>query len=57
MEVADGASVETLVEDLNLPMQRLAVELNGKVVRRSDWPKTPVNDGDRLEVVHFVGGG
>lgn len=46
-----------LVESLSLPAQRLAVELNGKVIRRGDWPKTIVHDSDRIEVVQFVGGG
>jgi sulfur carrier protein len=46
-----------LVDRLDLPSRRIAVELNGSVVRRSDWPATRVNDGDKLEVVHFVGGG
>ena len=46
-----------LVDRLELPSARIAVELNGSVVRRVNWPDTPVNDGDRIEVVHFVGGG
>ena len=46
-----------LVERLSLPSKRIAVELNGSVVRRADWPQTPVNEGDKIEVVHFVGGG
>ncbi|MBP7416313.1 MAG: sulfur carrier protein ThiS [Pyrinomonadaceae bacterium] len=49
--------LETLVGQLELPAKRLAVEMNGIVVRRANWPQTPVNDGDRIEVVHFVGGG
>ena len=46
-----------LVDRLSLPSKRIAVELNGSVVRRADWPETPVSDGDKIEVVHFVGGG
>ena len=46
-----------LVQRLSLPSKRIAVELNGSVVRRADWPQTPVNEGDKIEVVHFVGGG
>ncbi len=49
--------LETLVNNLDLPSKRLAVELNGTVVRRSEWQNTIVSDGDKLEVVHFVGGG
>jgi len=46
-----------LVDQLSLPSQRIAVEVNGMVVRRTDWPEIEINDGDRIEVVHFVGGG
>ncbi|MEQ1646724.1 MAG: sulfur carrier protein ThiS [Pyrinomonadaceae bacterium] len=46
-----------LLEVLSLPSQRIAVELNGTVIRRADWPATLIREGDRIEVVHFVGGG
>jgi thiamine biosynthesis protein ThiS len=46
-----------LLAVFDLPSQRIAIELNGEVVSRSDWPQTLVNEGDRIEVVHFVGGG
>jgi sulfur carrier protein len=36
---------------------RVAVELNRDIVPRDRWPETNLKDGDRLEVVHFVGGG
>ena len=52
-EVPDGISLERLA----LPQQRVAVELDREVVRKKDWPSTRVNDGARIEVVHFVGGG
>ena len=46
-----------LLEVFSLPSKRVAIELNKKVIRRSDWPSTQVREGDNLEVVHFVGGG
>lgn len=46
-----------LLDYFELPKQRIAIELNGSVIRRSDWAETLVSDGDRIEVVHFVGGG
>ncbi len=49
--------LDSLLELLSLPRQRVAVELNHVVVRRTDWPETRLSDGDKLEVVHFVGGG
>jgi sulfur carrier protein len=36
---------------------RIAVEHNGQIVQRARWSDTPIASGDRLEVVHFVGGG
>lgn len=51
------ASLEALLETLSLPRQRVAVELNGRLVRRDDRPGTPVSDGDVLEIVTLVGGG
>jgi sulfur carrier protein len=46
-----------LVESLQMKGDRVAVELNGDIVQRDRWPETPLKDGDRLEIVHFVGGG
>lgn len=56
-EVPAEIDLDSLLELLALPRQRVAVELNHTVVRRTDWPETRVSDGDKLEVVHFVGGG
>ena len=36
---------------------RVAIELNREIVPREQWSQTPLHDGDRLEIVHFVGGG
>ena len=46
-----------LLEEFSLPSNRIAIELNKIVIRRSDWPVTKIREGDKLEVVHFVGGG
>jgi thiamine biosynthesis protein ThiS len=46
-----------LVTELDLPVARIAIELNRDVVRRSDWDSTMLKDEDRIEIVHFVGGG
>ncbi len=55
--MAAGATLEDLVRELSLAPQRLAIELNGNVVRRNEWAQTILDDGDRIEIVHFVGGG
>jgi len=56
-EVGDAIKLSDLVRDLALAPERVAIELNKAVVRRTDWPATIVRDGDRIEIVHFVGGG
>ena len=56
-QVAPETHLAELLDRLELPHQRVAIELTRSVVRRADWPRTAVSDGDRIEVVHFVGGG
>lgn len=56
-EVPDATTLDRLIDIFSLPKQRIAVELNDQVVRRVEWPAAIVNDGDKIEVVHFVGGG
>jgi len=54
---SDGLTLAMLVEQLGLKPDRVAVELNHNIIRRDAWTGTTLHDGDRLEVVHFVGGG
>jgi len=56
-QIADLHSLSRLIESLGMKADRVAVELNREVVPRSQWETTPIKDGDRLEIVHFVGGG
>ncbi len=56
-DVPDEINLDQLLEQLSLPSQRVAVELNKTVVRRADWTTTKVCDSDTIEVIHFVGGG
>jgi thiamine biosynthesis protein ThiS len=51
------STLAELINELDLPVARIAVELNRDVVRRSDWGSTMLKDEDRIEIVHFVGGG
>jgi sulfur carrier protein len=46
-----------LIEQLGMKGDRVAAELNHDIVSRARWPETALNDGDHLEIVHFVGGG
>ncbi len=53
----ESSPLDQLIAELGLKGDRVAVEHNGNIVPRSTWTETTVNAGDRLEVVHFVGGG
>ena len=55
--LSEPISLAELITQLDLPAARIAVELNRAVVRRNDWSATALQDGDRIEIVHFVGGG
>jgi sulfur carrier protein len=50
-------TLAALVEMLGMKADRVAVELNREIVARDRWAETPLNEGDQLEIVHFVGGG
>lgn len=54
---AAGKTVAKIVEEQGLNVQRVAVELNGDIVKRSDFDKVVVKEDDSMEIVNFVGGG
>jgi thiamine biosynthesis protein ThiS len=56
-EVPDGFNLEQLLQHFSLPSQRIAIEVNKDVVRRGDWTAVKVGESDKIEVIHFVGGG
>jgi sulfur carrier protein len=56
-EVPEGLTLAALLAWLKLPADRVAVERNLEIVPRARWAETLIEDQDRLEVVHFVGGG
>ncbi len=56
-DVAGVANVAELIAQLGMKPDRVAVELNRDIVPRARWAGTALRDGDRLEIVHFVGGG
>ncbi len=53
----DAATVAALVETLALDVRKVAVERNLEIVPRSLYAATALTDGDRIEIVQFVGGG
>jgi len=57
LSVKEPAALASVLAALDLKPDRIAVEHNGRIVRRAAWEETPVASGDKLEIVHFVGGG
>lgn len=56
-DIPAGLTVQALLRYLNVNEERIAVERNQEIVRRADWTTTHIEENDRLEIVHFVGGG
>jgi len=56
-DIAEGSGIADLIKALGLEKDRVAVELNKRIVRRVDWGSTTISEGDKVEIVHFVGGG
>lgn len=56
-EITNQLNLSDLLKLFSLPQERIAIELNKEVVRKKDWETIQVSDGDKLEVIHFVGGG
>jgi sulfur carrier protein len=50
-------TLDQVIRAMDLKGDRIAVEHNGEIAQRVRWAEVEVNSGDRLEVVHFVGGG
>ena len=57
VETADDATIATLLLQLEISRERVAVELNTDIVPKSNYEKQVLNSGDIIEIVHFVGGG
>lgn len=53
----DGVTVAAFLESLGLPQKGVAVERNREIVPKSAYAATMLAEGDRIEIVQFVGGG
>lgn len=56
-QVAAGTTIGALLDLLEIPRDRVAVELNRDIIPKAQHPTHTLHDGDCLEIVHFVGGG
>ena len=55
--VSKDLSLPDLLVSLEIPPDRIAIELNERVIRRAEWSKAVLQEGDKVEIVYFVGGG
>jgi sulfur carrier protein len=56
-EFGSPLTLASLIEQFGMKADRVAVELNREIAARDQWTAIHLKDGDRLEIVHFVGGG
>lgn len=56
-DLPSGMSVAALLAHLKLPVKKIAVERNREIVPKSTFETATLSEGDRLEIIHFIGGG
>ena len=57
MQVMPKFSIKTLIKKLKIPLNKIAVELNNKIIDKKRISKIYLQNGDKIEIVHFIGGG
>jgi thiamine biosynthesis protein ThiS len=57
VETTDGATIDSLLLQLDISRERVAVELNAEIVPKAGYATQFLSDDDKIEIVHFVGGG
>ena len=56
-EINDGTNLNELLNKLKIQINKVAVEVNGEIVERNEYPNLILNKDDKVEIVHFIGGG
>ena len=56
-EINTQTNLNQLLNKLKIQKNKVAVELNGTIVEKNKYPKVILNKGDKIEIVHFIGGG
>tara|TARA_B100001027_G_scaffold162721_1_gene115201 strand:+ start:50 stop:268 length:219 start_codon:yes stop_codon:yes gene_type:complete len=57
MQVIHRFSLRSLIVKLKIPLNRIAIELNKKIIDKKKISKVQLKKGDKIEIVHFIGGG
>ena len=56
-EISDGTNLNELLNNLKIQKNKVAIEVNGEIVEKNKYPNLILNKNDRVEIVHFIGGG
>ena len=56
-EINDENNINQLLNKLKIQKNKVAIEVNGAIVEKNKYPKFLLNKGDKVEIVHFIGGG
>ena len=56
-EINNGTNLNELLNKLKIQKNKVAIEVNGEIVERNKYPSLILNTDDRVEIVHFIGGG
>ena len=57
MQIIPKFSLKSLIAKLNMPLNKIAIELNKKIIDKKKISKIKLKKGDKIEIVHFIGGG
>ena len=57
LSIEQNSTVVKLIKKLDIPLNKVAIELNKKIIDKKKLKKITLNDKDNLEIVHFIGGG
>lgn len=55
--LSEGVNIDSLLEELSIPKDKVAIELNRKVLHKENYTKTVLKNNDQVEIVTFIGGG
>ena len=55
--IPENSKILTLLKDLNIPIKKVAIELNQEILDKKKLNKIKIKNKDRIEIVHFIGGG
>ena len=56
-KISDGTNLNELLNKLNIQKNKVAIEVNGEIVEKKKYPNLILNKNDKVEIVHFIGGG